>query len=233
MNIVKSIKNLTPLEKCIWLGSLIVILVTSGVFPDPDWLSVATSLIGATALIFVGKGDPVGQLICIVFSAAYAGVSWYFRYYGEMITYLGMSGPAALWAFVTWLKNPYAEREVKVSPMTPKKWLLVSFGAVIATVGMYFVLAYFGTANLLISTFSVTTSFMASMLVILRSPYYALFYAANDVVLIVMWVLASVVDIGYLPMVICFVIFLVNDIYGFINWCNMKKRQINSTEAEK
>ena len=52
---------------------------------------------------------------------------------------------------------------------------------------------------------------------LMRSPYYALFYSFNDIVLIVLWTLATITDIGYLPMILCFVIFLVNDIYGFVN----------------
>ncbi len=225
MNIVKSIKNLTLSEKLLWASSVLLILVSSLIFPNPDMISVATSLIGATALIFVGKGDPIGQLLCIIFGIFYAAVSFHFRYYGEMFTYVGMTVPSAIWALITWLKNPYTEREVKVAEMTAKKWLIVIFGGLAATFIMYFVLKYLGTANLTVSTVSITTSFMASALTIMRSPYYALFYGANDVVLIVLWVLACTADIGYLPMVICFAVFLANDTYGFINWCKMKKKQ--------
>ena len=89
----------------------------------------------------------------------------------------------------------------------------------------YFILAALETPNLFFSTLSVTTSFAASALTFLRSPFYALAYAANDVVLIVLWVLASITDISYLPMIICFAAFLINDIYGFINWTKMKNRQ--------
>ncbi len=225
LNIVKSIKNLSLLEKCIWLGSLFVIFVTSAIFPNPDWLSVITSLVGATALIFVGKGDPMGQLVSIIFALFYALVSLKFRYYGEMITYLFMSAPSALWALITWLKNPFTEREVKVAQMTAKKWFFTVIGSIGVTFIMYFVLGFLDTANLVVSTFSITTSFFASLLTVLRSPYYALFYALNDIVLIVLWVLATVSDIGYLPMVFCFIIFLVNDIYGFFNWQKMKRKQ--------
>ncbi|MDD4415074.1 MAG: nicotinamide mononucleotide transporter, partial [Oscillospiraceae bacterium] len=70
-----------------------------------------------------------------------------------------------------------------------------------------------------------TTSFLAVYLTFRRSPHYALAYAANDIVLIVLWVLASMSDITYLSVVICFAMFLVNDIYGFINWSKMHKRQ--------
>lgn len=227
MNIIKSIKNLSLFEKIIWLGSLLVIFVTSAIFPNPDWLSVITSLVGATALIFVGKGDPIGQLISIIFALFYALVSLKFRYYGEMITYLFMTAPSALWALINWLKNPYSEREVKVAEMTAKKWFFLITASIAATFIMYFVLDFFNTANLIVSTISITTSFFASLLTVLRSPYYALFYALNDIVLIILWVLATVSDIGYLPMVFCFLIFLVNDIYGFLNWQKMKKIQKN------
>ena len=228
MDFIKSVKNLSLFERCLWIGSLVVIFVTSVLFPDPDWLSVLTSLVGATALIFVGKGDPIGQLICIIFAILYAVVSFKFRYYGEMITYLGMSAPSALWALITWLKNPYSKREVKVAEMTFRKWTILTLSSVIVTFFMYFILKFFGTANLEVSTLSVATSFFASLLTVFRSPYYALFYALNDIVLIILWVYATISDIGYLPMVFCFVIFLANDFYGFFNWQKMKKTQNKS-----
>ena len=53
----------------------------------------------------------------------------------------------------------------------------------------------------------------------------ALAYAANDVVLIVLWIMATAVDISYLSVVVCFAVFLINDLYGFLNWLKMEKRQ--------
>ena len=83
----------------------------------------------------------------------------------------------------------------------------------------------FHTANLLPSTLSVTTSFLAVYLTFRRSAYFALAYASNDIVLIALWVLASLADTRYLSVVVCFAAFLVNDLYGFINWRRMKERQ--------
>ena len=62
-------------------------------------------------------------------------------------------------------------------------------------------------------------------LTIKRSPYYAVAYAANDIVLIILWSLASVEEIRYLSVVVCFAAFFVNDIYGFVSWRRMEKRQ--------
>ena len=85
----------------------------------------------------------------------------------------------------------------------------------------YFILKHFNTANIIPSTLSVATSFIAVYLTFRRSPYFALAYAANDVVLIVLWTLAAVEDISYLSVIICFILFLVNDLYGFVSWKRM------------
>ncbi len=50
----------------------------------------------------------------------------------------------------------------------------------------------------------------------LRTSYYALGYASNDIVLIVLWVLASMKNPVSIPVVVNFVIFS-NDMYGFIS----------------
>jgi len=96
------------------------------------------------------------------------------------------------------------------------------------TVLFYFILKYFNTANVLPSTISVTTSFLAVYLMFRRSPYFALAYASNDIVLIILWILASLHDIRYVSVTVCFVVFFVNDIYGYLNWQKMKKRQAAS-----
>ena len=70
-----------------------------------------------------------------------------------------------------------------------------------------------------------TTSFLAVYLTFRRSPGYALGYAANDVVLIVLWVLAALADPAYVSVAVCFAAFLVNDLYGFFSWRKMECRQ--------
>lgn len=89
-------------------------------------------------------------------------------------------------------------------------------------------LKYFDTANLVVSTVSVGTSFAAVYLTARRSEYYAVGYALNDIVLVVLWTIASVGDIGYISVAMCFGAFLVNDLYGYYSWQKMRKRQSQS-----
>ncbi len=229
-NYLSSFQTLTKFEQGLWLTSLAVTVLSyilSYLFSGSgDLLNLFASLIGVTALIFVAKGHVLGQLLTVVFSVFYGIISVLFAYYGEMITYLFMTTPMAIVASVEWIKHPYKDtQEVKVHKVTKKQLAVMWLLALVITVLFYFILKALNTANLFFSTLSITTSFVASYLTFLRSPYYAIGYSANDVVLIVLWILASIENISYLPMVACFIMFLFNDLYGFYNWRRMQKRQ--------
>lgn len=187
-------------------------------------LSLIASILGVTSLIFLAKGYVIGQILMMIFALLYGITSLKMRYYGEMITYVGMSLPIAFISTITWLKNRYKNTsEVKVASLTKKKLSVLILLTVVVTIAFYFILRALGTARLFVSTLSVATSFFAASLTALRSPYFALGYSLNDIVLIILWSIATFSDISNLPMLACFIVFFANDIYGFISW---KRRQI-------
>ena len=217
-------------ELTLWGSSAGLILISFFLFDRVNFMTLAASLIGITSLIFSAKGNPAGPALMILFSLLYGIISYTFSYFGEMITYLGMTGPMALFALISWLRNPFHGNLAEVTVNRIGKWEYAGMYVLTAlvTAGFYFILDYFDTANLIPSTLSVTTSFIAVYLTFRRSPYFALAYAANDVILIVLWIMAARADIRYLSVIICFVTFLVNDLYGFISWKRMEKRQMEA-----
>ncbi len=228
MKLSNPFRDLTKFELFLWLISMAMIIL-SFAFSDGGYLEAIASLIGVTALIFVAKGYVLGQILTVIFSVFYGIISFFFGYYGEMITYLCMTAPMAIMSIISWVRHPYkGSKEVEVSHLSKKQLAVMAILAVIVTTAFYFILEFLGNANLMFSTISVTTSFVAVYFTFLRSPYYALGYAANDIVLIILWTLASMENISYLPMVVCFVMFLANDLYGFYNWRKMRKRQENT-----
>lgn len=143
----------SKMESVLW-SSVAAILGSFCLLDKENYLTLLASLIGVTSLIFNAKGNPVGQLLMVVFSLLYGIISYGFGYYGEMITYLGMTMPMAVFALVSWLKNPYNgnRAEVRVNSIGKK-------------------------------------------------------------------------ETRYVSVVACFAAFLVNDIYGYISWQKMKRRQ--------
>ena len=220
---------LTKAEIMLWSFSVGIIIISFCVFDRENYLTLSASLIGVTSLIFSAKGNPVGQLLMVLFSLLYGVISFTFSYYGEMITYLGMTMPMAVFALVSWLRNPYNgnRAEVRVNRIGRKETLFMWLASLLVSVLFFFILEFFHTANIIPSTLSVTTSFLAVYLTFRRSPCFALAYAANDVVLILLWILASAEDMRYFSVVICFAAFLVNDMYGFVSWRRMEQRQKN------
>ena len=225
----KLLNYFTKFEIALWVSSVLFITVSFLLFDRSSYLSFIASIVGATALIFNAKGNPIGPFLFIIFGGLYGIISYSFAYYGEMITYMGMTVPMAFISLIAWLRNPYKNRksEVKISSVTKKEILFLIPLTIAVTIVFYVILKEFGTANIVPSTFSVTTSFVAVYLTFRRSPYFALVYAFNDIVLIILWTLATFKDISYLSVIICFVMFLFNDLYSFFNWKRMQKRQAN------
>lgn len=214
-------------EIMIWSISSILVIVSFILFDRSNLLILAASLIGVTYLILNAKGNPLGQVLVIIFSILYGIISYKFSYYGEMITYLGMTMPMAVFALISWLRNPFNGNmaEVTVGSIGKAETVFMIILSAAVTVVFYFILQMFHTANILPSTLSVTTSFIAVYLTLRRDPFYAIAYAANDIILIILWILASLSDTRYISVVVCFAVFLFNDIYSFFCWQKMKKRQ--------
>lgn len=211
-------KFMTTQELTIWVVSVASIILSGMLIGNADLMLIITSCIGVSGLIWVAKRKVIGQVLVVAFSVLYAIISIKNKYYGEMITYLFMTAPIALVTIKVWLNNMGEENTVEVKEVTKKQILLIFLCSLVVTYLMYYVLVYFDTSSIVLSTISITTSFLAATLMLVRSKYYAVAYAMNDVVLIGLWIIASISNIENISMVVCFVIFLINDIYGFISW---------------
>ena len=227
-------KLLDKRDWIVYVISLVVVIASNVATLQFDVLNFFSTIIGVTALIFIAKGNVWGQILSVVFCTLYGIISLRFRYYGEMITYLGMSLPIAIFSIVTWAKNPYKKGEnvVKIRKFTLFEGVMMLLLAVGVTFAFYFILRALNTPNLIVSTLSVITSFCAAYLMLRRITYYAIAYALNDIILIILWVLATIENIIYLPVVACFLIFLLNDLYAFVSWRVREKYQLKESEKK-
>lgn len=228
---MKTFKRLTSyftkMELRLWAWSNALIILSFFFFKQTNFLTLGASLIGVSSLIFSAKGNPIGQVLMIIFSLFYGIISFSYQYYGEVLTYLGMTMPMAIIALVSWLKHPYEGKrsEVRVNHIHGLEFIVLAVLTPLVTYVFYLILVYFKTAHIIFSTLSVSTTFIAVYLTFRRSSYFTIAYAVNDLVLIVLWGLASIEDLSYLSVVVCFITFLANDLYGFYNWRKMAKRQ--------
>ncbi len=226
MNALKKVDEYFSLfEKLLWIISITANVIVFFAFKNKDYLTLVSCLTGVTSIILCAKGNPLGMGLCIFFASFYGFVSFLCGYYGEVITYVGMTLPMSALSLVSWLKNRYKKAEVKIADITKNDIYLLSLFTVIVTISFFFILKILNTTNLTVSTISITTSFIAVYLTYKRSPFFALAYAMNDVVLVILWTIESITNLSCVPIVSCFATFLVTDLYGFFNWLKMKNRQ--------
>lgn len=228
-------KQLNTFEWILWTCSLAAIIASFFAVGSTDYANLAASLLGVTSLIFAAKGDVFGLMIMTVFSVTYSFVSYSFGYYGEMIIYLCMQLPCAIVSLINWLRHPSdkGSAEVKIGKFNKKHLIILIPLAAAVTVAFYFILQAFNTENLIVSTISVLTSFVALYLMSLRIPAYALAFILNDIVLVILWSLACVENIGYLALTVSFGIFLINDTYTFICWTRRRKKQLEEPQPKE
>ena len=172
-------------EILLWLVSALAVVISFFIFDGESYLTLCASLIGVTSLIFCAKGNFIGLALMVIFSLLYGYISYTYSYFGEMVTYLGMTMPMSVVALVSWIRNPYDSNksEVRIGSMSFKDSVIMWVLTFVVTVAFYFILGFFNTSNLIPSTISVTTSFLAVYLSYKRSPFFALAYAFNDVIL--------------------------------------------------
>lgn len=233
MQKIKKIFNyFTMGEKILWLCSALITSIFFFVFKNKNYFYFISPFFGITAILLNAKGNPFGQAVMVVFAMAYGAISLSYRYYGELITYTCMTLPMSILSLISWFKNRFNKNklEVKINKLTIKEVPYATFFICAVTVSFYFILGAFDTPNLILSTLSVTTSFSAVYFTFRRSSLFSFFYALNDIVLIWLWILASIDDTSYISMVICFATFLALDIYSYLCWQKMKKRQSKATE---
>ena len=135
---MKSKSYFTKFEIFLWLFSVATVILAFLLPQEKNILNLISSLIGVTALIFVAKGNVIGQVLTVIFAVFYGIVSFFFNYYGEMITYLGMTAPIALISIFSWLSHPSkTKNEVKVGHITLKSGIFMIISAIIVTSAFY------------------------------------------------------------------------------------------------
>ena len=207
------------------------ILVVSGCFlfsGDKNYFSLSCSILGIIAVLAVSKGLVWAPYINLVFNTCYAILSFTQGFYGEFIISIVFMNAIYIMSIISWLKNRGKQNKeiVEVNKITKKEYLFLFVAIIILTIVFYFVLKALNTQELIISTLSLTGSGVAAYLMFRRCSYYALGYIFNDLVLITLWTINVVKNgLGYLPTVISFVVFLINDTYGLIHWKKEEKKQ--------
>ncbi len=192
-------------------------------------LVIFNSLFGILSVFFLAKGKMIGNVLGVVQSVLYIVISYFNAFYGEVLLCCCIYIPINIASIISWARNLNEKDKIVIinKSLGWVEWVVSILSAVVISIGIYFLLDYFNTANLLVSTLSVFSSLMAGHLVIRRSEYNFAFYILNNIVCICLWLYVILQNnkVGYITTIVQYCMFLILNILGVINWAKIKKSQ--------
>lgn len=217
-------------ELAFMAAAYIAVVVLSIVFKS-NWLIVLSSLFGMTTTFLLAKGFALGNLVGILQIVFYTIMCYNNRYFGEIITNVGIVFPAYAFSFYTWTKRNHDHVLQVNNSIKLQEWLLAFVGIGGVAVGFYFVLRALNTANLIFSTLAVFFVTMYCYLSIRRSQFCFVFRLLMDLVTFVLWLLVFLDTLKegfgaiYIPTLLNYVVYAVLDLFGIVNWIRLKRTQ--------
>ena len=211
-------------ESIFYVFGLALIITMSIVF-KASWISAIAGIFGLSCVLFAAKGKVICVFLTWGMIVFYSLLSYQNKYYGEVFINLCLMFPMTVIQLVAWIKNLGKDHVVKVNSITKKEVFIVVLVACVAFVAFYFILRALNTSQLIISTISIVTSVLATYFQSRRSKYGFLAFLFNDVVLCVLWLFATLEDTANVAMLTAVALYVVSDIYGFISWGVLQKRQ--------
>ena len=207
---------------CGLLTSVISAIIFNGTVID----TLYTSLYLITALL-MSKGKVESYFVGFVSVFFYGIVSYNQGYYGELIITAFLTFPIMIIGIISWIKHQDKEEDtVIISSLSKKEITIVLISQLLLFWIYYFLLKLFNTDLLVVSTISVVTSVLASYFEARRSELSLFCYIANDLVIIILWLIPIINgQTELISVLIGQVLILINDIYGSYNWSILKKKQ--------
>jgi len=192
------------------------------------WLSVITMLSGLWCVILVAKGRILNYYIGIVNCIGYAYIAYGYQLYGEVMLNAIYFLPMQFVGLYVWSKHKDVKimDKVQTTVMTPSiriTWIGVSIMAVLE---YGFILQAMGDPVPFLDSTSTILSIVACILMTWRYVEQWILWIVVDIVSVWMWVLV-VLEKGTndIALLVMWIAFLINAIYGFISWLKMFTEQ--------
>lgn len=216
-----------------WL--LLFLAIQIGIFiiqPD-SWIATIAAITGILCVVFVGKGKISNYFFGLISVSLYAYISYTFKLYGEMMLNLLVYVPVQFIGFYFWRKNMTNKNtvntagasEVIAKALNAKQWGILAIVTVIGTFSYIELLKYLGSALAVLDGATVVISIVAQVLMIMRyREQWALWIIVNIMTISLWAVMYFQNGETSTPLLVMYMMYLCNSIYGYYNWIQLEKR---------
>ena len=217
-------------EKC-WLFGFIALSIGLSIVLKDSPLNLIASLTGMLSVILVAKGRISNYYYGIVNVALVAITAYQMKFFGTAALNALYFLPMQFVGLYAWKKGSQAnnEMDIEVVILTKKQkvnWLLFTVAStVVVGLGLTFV-----NGNMpFVDAITTILQIIAMYFMVKRFKEQWIIWVVVDVLGVVMWVLAFVNDGGSIAVLVMWIAYLFNAIYGYLNW---KKAELNVNKGE-
>lgn len=214
----------TMFEK-MWLLISSVIMIGLSIAWGDDWLALLSGLTGMISVVLCAKGKITNYAFGLVNALTYAYICWGQHLYGEVMYNTIYMVPMIAVGVLTWKKNMSDDSaEVKARNLTAKGWMLLIVGTVTAIVLYRQLLVMLGGSLAWMDAMSTVFSAIAALLMVIRySEQWVMWIVVNAVSFLMWGTVLLQGDSSAITLVVMWSAYLLNAIYGYVNWRKMAK----------
>ena len=212
-----------------WLVLFTVIMIVLSVIWGDNLLALISGITGILGVVLAAKGKVSTYIFATVNVAIYALLTFQNHLYGEFMLNAFYYIPMNFIGFYLWSKHKDNESgEVEGKKLTGKQTVIL-FAAVAVVVLVYWqILSRIGGQLALIDAMSTVFSVVALIMQVARYAEQWLLWIIVNVVSVVMWLLLIGKDSSAVTMVVMWIAYLFNSVYGYYNWRKLAAKNVDN-----
>jgi len=221
------LKDWTWFEK-IWLFTSVTTMIVLSIWWKDSWIGMISSLAGMLSVVLVAKGKISNYYFGIINVSLYAILAYNQAFYGEVMLNALYFLPMQFYGLWIWRKktNKQDGFDIKVVRMTrTQKWNWAII-AIVATV-LYAIILHFMKGNLpIIDSFTAILQILAMWFMVKRYKEQWTLWIIVDVFTIGMWLYAFMKTGNDISILVMWIAYLINAVYGYWNWNKALKKEV-------
>lgn len=195
---------------------------------DDTLIGLVASLTGMLCVVLVAKGKISNYFFGAINTALYAYLSYKQQLFGEVMLNGLFYFPIQFIGFYLWSKKKTKTNGVttiEVKRLTKNGWLITISIAVTAIISYALLLKYLGGKQVWLDSSTNVLSIIAQILMLKRFAEQWVIWIVINLLSITMWSIAFMTSGESITILVMWSAYLVNSIYGYINWSKLAKEQ--------
>lgn len=216
---MKTLLKEWKLYEVVWLLAFSSVALILTVIWKDNLFGFSVFITGVLCVVLAAKGNIATYLFGMYNTFGYAWLAWNNHLFGEVSLNLLFFVPMNVVGFVMWKKNMNGNR-VEMKGLSAKGMVLTGVTCILSVVALGYGLSLIpGQNNPYVDATTNVLSVIATILMVLRYKEQWLLYIVLNVFTVILWLyrLRSGSSDGAM-MVVMWSAYLVNAIYGYVNW---------------